>query len=207
MSCAHYGRAVPLALRRFAQLPCALHAQRGGQLVLPGGAPPGVHVVLLLSRRRHIEHVDSWLGVREAWERILAERGIRREGEMQMYICCLLPRFWPLRWMWRRRMDQWASLLREEHPAVHLLHTSTWSSAFYSSMQIHNDGRAYAMVVRNNGEILWASHDAFKEHLQEQAMVRAVREECSWRLDEQQRLLEGRVAVALPQPAAGPGPP
>merc|ERR1712226_970891 len=65
-------------------------------------------------------------------------------------------------------------------------------------MQIHNDGRAYAMVIRNDGEILWASHDKFKEHLQERSMVNVVNRECEFRIDEQERLLEsGKISAVL----------
>ncbi|CAJ1350417.1 unnamed protein product [Effrenium voratum] len=146
MSTAYYGRAVPLALRRFAKLPCRLHGRRQ-ELVLPEGLPTGVHVVMLMTRRKHIEHADSWLGVRAACERLLTERGIALKGEMQMYICCLLPRFWPLRWVWRYRMWTWASLLEdEEHKNVHILSSTTWPADFFHRMTIHNDGRAHTMV-------------------------------------------------------------
>jgi len=211
MSTAHFGRAVPLGLRRFTRLPCAVHsamtppaevvagsattAAAPRTMVLPQSLPPGVHVVLLMNRRRQIEHCDSWLSVREAWDRVLADRGLRQEGEMQMYICCLLPKFWPLRWIWRWRIRQWQELLAEEdHPSVHLLSTTAWTSGFHDTLQIPNDGRAYAMVIRNDGEILWASDDAFKEHLQEKAMVRVVNQECEYRVDEQQKLLQSSVA-------------
>ncbi|CAE8605591.1 unnamed protein product, partial [Polarella glacialis] len=172
MSTAYYGRAVPLALRRFVKLPCRVHSpvslRAVGDIQLPQGMPPGVHVVLLVTRQNHIEHADSWLGVRSAWERLLKERGTGIEGEMQMYICCLLPRFLPLRLMWRWRMRAWGTLLQaEEHSKVHVISTRAWADGFYDKMQIHNDGRAYALVVRNDGEIIWASHDKFKEHLQE----------------------------------------
>uniref|UniRef100_A0A7S1AEU3 Uncharacterized protein n=1 Tax=Noctiluca scintillans TaxID=2966 RepID=A0A7S1AEU3_NOCSC len=207
MSTAHYGRAVPLALRRFVRLPCTKHVFDGPseQLALPSGMPSGLHVVLLLSRRRHIEHADSWLSVREVWERLLAERALRKEDEMQMYICCLLPRFLPLRWIWRYRMRHWQQLLRDECPSsVHLLSTDEWSAGFHDRMGIHDDGRAYAMMIRNDGEILWASHDAFQEHLQEKDMVRIIKEEVQWRQDNQQALL-GQAAqgtLAAPEESA-----
>lgn len=198
MSTAHYGRAVPLALRRFVKLPCVTHGS-SKPLLLPSEMPNGVHVVLLLNRLRQIEHADSWLSVRVAWERLLKERGIRTEGDMQMYICCVLPWFPLLRWWWHWRMQQWSQLLQEEHPSVHLLSTSTRARArdFYTKMQIPNDSRCYAMVIRNNGEILWASHDKFQEHLQEKDMVRTVNEECDWRITEQDRLLEFKAHSAI----------
>merc|ERR1711948_25853 len=62
-----------------------------------------------------------------------------------------------------------------------------------------------AMVIRNDGEILWASDDAFKEHLQEKAMVRVVNQECEWRVDEQQKLLQGGASGVL-EGADNPGP-
>ncbi|CAJ1350416.1 unnamed protein product [Effrenium voratum] len=195
MSTAYYGRAVPLALRRFAKLPCRLHGRRQ-ELVLPEGLPTGVHVVMLMTRRKHIEHADSWLGVRAACERLLTERGIALKGEMQMYICCLLPRFWPLRWVWRYRMWTWASLLEdEEHKNVHILSSTTWPADFFHRMTIHNDGRAHTMVIRNTGEILWAGHDRFQENLQEREMVNVVNEECKQREDA--KLLEGGGVEAI----------
>uniref|UniRef100_A0A7S1PKI6 Uncharacterized protein n=1 Tax=Alexandrium catenella TaxID=2925 RepID=A0A7S1PKI6_ALECA len=208
MSTAHYGRAVPLALRRFARLRCQPRVMPGTplppQLEIPSGLPAGVHVVLLLRRRRHIEHCDSWLSVREAWERALAERGLQQEGELRLYICCMMPRFWPMRLFWHWRMRGWVALLeKEEQPAVQILSCSSWSGGFYERMRIHDDGRAYAMVIRNDGEILWASHDAFKEHLQEKAMAIVVRQECHWRETERQLLLDGPAkAGAIESPDA-----
>lgn len=164
--------------------------------------------MLLLNRRRQIEHCDSWLSVREAWERVLSERGLHVKGEMQMYICCLLPRIWPLRWMWYWRMGQWTELLHEEgQESVHLLSTTAWAKDFHERMQIHNDGRAYALVIRNTGQILWASDDAFKEHLQEKAMVQVVNEEVTYRREEQLAMLadprpEGRLGDGDSAPPA-----
>lgn len=196
MSTAYYGRAVPLALRRFARLKCIPHAKPNHQIVLPGDLPSGVHVVLLINRLRQIEHADSWLGVREAWDRLLAENGIRQQGEMQMYICCMLPSFWPQRWWWKWRIRGWANLVQKDYPDVHLL-AAPQNVQFYSDMCIHNDRRAYAMVIRNDGEILWGSHDKFEEKLQERQMVQIVREEVDWRIDEADRLLEGGPKLAL----------
>eukprot|EP00439_Symbiodinium_sp_Y106_P044277 s1605_g5.t1 len=203
MSTAYYGRAVPLALRRFAKLRCWLHGPRGRRiqdLNLPDDLPTGVHVVMLMTRRKHIEHADSWLGVRTAWERLLMERSLALKGEMQMYICCLLPWFWPLRCMWRYRIRHWASLLlEEEHTQVHIISTASWSRDFFQRMHIHDDGRAYTMVVRHDGEILWAGHDKFQP-LQEREMVSVVDKECKWRADEAQKLLAGGGVEAIDSP-------
>eukprot|EP00913_Durusdinium_trenchii_P026221 g24600.t1 len=198
MSTAYYGRVVPLALRRFVKLPCRRHSPTGravGDLMLPDGLPTGVHVVMLMTRRKHIEHADSWLGVRSACERLLMERQMALKGEMQMYLCCLLPRFWPLRWFWRYRMCSWARLLEEEEQTqVHILSCTKWSS-FFQKMQIHNDGRAHTMVIRNDGEILWVGHDRFQEQFHEREMVNVVNEECQSREDA--KLLEGGVTGAI----------
>merc|ERR1711990_332038 len=126
--------------------------------------------------------------------------GIRTEDDMQMYICCMLPRFWPLRWLWRWRMKVWCDLIREEHPSAHIIASSSWTSDFYDHMGIHNDGRSYAMIIRNDGSILWGSHDKFKEHRQQKDMVRVMQEEVEERVEEQRLLLETREAEAqLPQ--------
>ncbi|CAK9069557.1 unnamed protein product [Durusdinium trenchii] len=163
--------------------------------MLPDGLPTGVHVVMLMTRRKHIEHADSWLGVRSACERLLMERQMALKGEMQMYLCCLLPRFWPLRWFWRYRMCSWARLLEEEEQTqVHILSCTKWSS-FFQKMQIHNDGRAHTMVIRNDGEILWVGHDRFQEQFHEREMVNVVNEECQSREDA--KLLEGGVTGAI----------
>mmetsp|Transcript_50146 Transcript_50146/g.119379 ORF Transcript_50146/g.119379 Transcript_50146/m.119379 type:complete len:298 (+) Transcript_50146:87-980(+) len=236
MSTAHYGRAVPVALRRFPKvqfqrfrLPAAPDLsgtetsenseKEGGEtgrpgeagateaaarrhllkpeLLLPKDIGDGVHVVLLLNRLRQIESADSWLSVREVFERQLQEQQLHREGELQMYICCLLPGFWPLRWLWRWRMYVWDDLLGEDHPAVHILSTTEWTSSMYDRLGVHNDGRAYALLIRRNGEIIWASHDKFKENKHERLMVKVIREEVQWREEEQAKLLEG-AAPALP---------
>jgi len=196
MSTGYFGRAVPLALRGFSKLQCSRWtAERTTEsFLLPSSLPSGTHVVLLLNRRRQIEYCDSWLSVREAWERVLTDRGLHQKGEMQMYMCCMLPRFWLFRPMWYLRMRQWQDLLQQdEEPSVHLLSCTSWSD-FHENMQIHNDGRSYGLIIRNDGEILWASDDAFKAHLQEKDMVRVVNKECTWRADEMQKLLQDPTA-------------
>jgi len=135
---------------------------------------------------------------REVWDRVLKERQIRQDGEMQMYICCLMPRFWPLQWLWKRRMAQWWQLVQEEEVRnVHLVFTDACRKEFYERMLLHDDGRSYAMVIRNNGEILWGSHDGFKENLQQKEMVRVVNEECQWRMDQHEKLLEASSKGAI----------
>merc|ERR1712232_1187464 len=115
-----------------------------------------------------------------------------------MYICCLMPHFFPLRWLWSWRINVWCDLLQETHPSVHILSTGSWSTKFYDRMGIHNDGRMYAMILRNDGSILWGSHDKFKEHLQQQSMVRTMQEEVEVRVEEKLVLLEEkRKAEAL----------
>mmetsp|Transcript_25199 Transcript_25199/g.57968 ORF Transcript_25199/g.57968 Transcript_25199/m.57968 type:complete len:248 (-) Transcript_25199:59-802(-) len=214
MSTAHYGRAVPVALRRFPKIQChklrlpevvpeSVGSEKDGshQLLLPRGLQDGVHVILLLNRLRQIESADSWLSVREALERHLVEQQLHNEGELQMYICCLLPYFWPLRWLWRWRMQVWDDLLGSEHPAVHIMWSTDWSTSTYDRLGVHNDGRAYALVIRKNGEILWASHDKFKENKHQRLMVKVVREEVQWRTDERAKLLEAGASGALPSGA------
>merc|ERR1712039_396277 len=92
-------------------------------------------------------------------------------------------------WWWLHRMSQWSNLLKVDHPSVHLLSSRASQKEYYAAMYIPWDTRAYAMVIRNDGEILWASHDKFKEHLQEKEMVQTVHREQEWRIYEQDRLL------------------
>merc|ERR1711972_1312295 len=94
-------------------------------------------------------------------------------------------------------MRVWCDLLRDDYPSVHLLASAAWTPAFYNRMGLHNDGRAYAMIIRNDGSILWGSHDKFQEHLQEKEMVRAMQEEVEVRVEERQILLEQKKAEAL----------
>merc|ERR1711957_1159827 len=124
------------------------------------------------------------------------------EGEMRMYVCCLLPWFWPLRMYWHWKIRQWSELLRKDHPEVHVLSTNAWREGFYERMAIHNDGRLYNMVLRNDGEILWASDDKFKEQVQEKHMVRVAKEEIQTRVDEKQKLIEAAAEGYLDKPDA-----
>merc|ERR1712224_927190 len=97
--------------------------------------------------------------------------------------------------------------VEEEHPSVHFLCSSSWTQSFYDRMGIHNDGRAYAMIIRNDGQILWGSHDKFKENLQEKDMVRVMHEEVEIRVEEQRLLLEKTEAEAqLPDSPNGADP-
>merc|ERR1712031_78874 len=88
-------------------------------------------------------------------------------------------------------------MLGDDNPNVHLVSTTHWSEDFHEQMCIHNDGRSYGMLVRNDGEIVWASHDKFKEHLQTDHMVRTVNRECEYRIYEQERVLGARKTAGV----------
>ncbi|CAD7960172.1 unnamed protein product [Amoebophrya sp. A25] len=75
----------------------------------------------------------------------------------------------------------------------------TWKSAYFQRMHLHEDGRAWGFLVKNDGEILWASDETFEDEAKfgaqgrraQEAMIRrAVDEEFTFRETRWSRLLE-----------------
>lgn len=194
MSTAHYGRAVPVALRRFGRLQMIPVKMPHEPVVLPNDLPSGMHCVILLTRLKHIANLDSWLGVRAALERLMGEQSsvARVQGEMNMYVCCLLPWFWPLRILWRYKARKWQERLdtEEEFAKVSLYTSVVDRETFLEKMCIHNDGRSYGLLIQNDGEIMWCSHDGFQPE-QERGVIKVVKEEIIYRETRAERLLEG----------------
>jgi len=76
------------------------------------------------------------------------------------------------------------------------LYTSTFSrEAFLEGICLHNDGRSYGLIIQNDGEIMWCSHDGFQPE-QELGVLKVVKEEIVHRETRAERLLEDKRASA-----------
>jgi len=108
-----------------------------------------------------------------------------------MYVCCLLPWFWPLRLLWRYKARRWQEKLDadDDFTKVSLYTSLIDRDRFLENMSIHNDGRSYGMLIQNSGEIMWCSHDGFQPE-QEQGVIKVVKEEIAYRETRAERLLE-----------------
>eukprot|EP00397_Hematodinium_sp_SG-2012_P046010 GEMP01051845.1.p1 GENE.GEMP01051845.1~~GEMP01051845.1.p1 ORF type:complete len:222 (+),score=49.73 GEMP01051845.1:187-852(+) len=193
MSTAHYGRAVPVAMRRFGRIQIVPVNAPKEPLTLPADLPSGMHCVILLTRLKHIANLDSWLGVREAIDRLMQEQSsvAQVDGEMNMYVCCMLPWFWPWRLLWRYKAWKWQEKLAENEFEKVTLYTAVIDrERFLENMCIHNDGRSYGLIIQSDGEIMWCSHDGFEPE-QERGVIKVIREEIVYRETRAERLLEG----------------
>lgn len=217
----------------------SMYAPPSRPFAVPEDLPEGVHLIVLLTRLKHIAHIDSWLGVRAGLEFTTQNDGqmqrFATKNEMNMYICCLLPVFLPWRLLWWYKLSCWYRQLVEAasttssspdeqaseegveqsacpqsstssaeqgdaRPAASIslqklefLTTVTWKQRFFDNMGLHNDGRAYGLLVKNDGEILWCSDDEFKEFEKKNnadLVMKAVKEEFVWRETRMNRLLE-----------------
>lgn len=61
--------------------------ETGGKILLPDELPAGMQLVVLLTKLKHIESVDSWLSVRQALEHVMSEQKleVKIEGDLHMY--------------------------------------------------------------------------------------------------------------------------
>ncbi|CAD7935456.1 unnamed protein product [Amoebophrya sp. A120] len=145
--------------------------------------------------------------------------GLSSSGdEMRMYVVCMLPIFPLTRLMWHFFVRRWRNKLEkyfaevrslkdhshsesttsikscedplgEEAGKIEFLTTVTWKSQYFREMKLHEDGRAWGFLVKNDGEILWCSDEDFDEDTQGPMVEKAVEEEVQWRVKRQALLL------------------
>eukprot|EP00392_Amoebophrya_sp_AT5.2_P007525 g7540.t1 len=134
-------------------------------------------------------------------------------NEMRMYIVGMLPIFPPTRLLWHFFMRRWREKLRRyflkdhdegraedeektrrarsvgggrepsELEKIEFRTTVTWRSGYFKEMKLHEDGRAWAFLVKNDGEILWCSDEDFDDPVGDKwkGLQKAVDEEFGFR--------------------------
>ena len=158
----HFGRAVPVTLRRFPSLLGRTLA--GESFVFPNQLPDApFQVVSLNFKNKHVWNARTWNGLTASLD-----------SNMNMYHVWLFPwihKAWaPL---WRRRCRTWAQEhnIKEEH----IVAIYGDRDAICDQIGIHNDGRQYAFMIRNSGKVLFATDGRYLSHKHDSHIHKAIR--------------------------------
>lgn len=156
---AHFGRAVPVALRRFP----ALFGQTltGNKVVVPECFPDkGFHLVSLNFKNKHVWNALTWNGLASSLD-LVAQHSNQQSVEMYyVWLFPLIHRLWAP--IWRKRCRQWATERAIDHSQVISVYGDR--DAICEQIGIHNDGRQYAFLVTQTGKILFGSDGRYQSH-------------------------------------------
>ena len=170
MSTGHFGRAVPVGLRRFP----LLHGRtlEGSKIVFPTDLAPlnaPFNVATFNFKNKHVWNARTWAGLHSSLELM------RPAGEaLGMYHVWLFPtvhRLWSP--IWRRWCRSWA----EENgiPASNVIAVYGDRDAICEDIGIFNDGRQYGFLIRNSGKVLFASDGRYLSNKHDIGIHKAIR--------------------------------
>ena len=152
MSTGHFGRAVPVGLRRFP----LLHGKTlgGSKFEFPTQLPDApFHVVTMNFRNKNVWNARSWHGLQSSLE-ILQTHAV--ETKPGMYYLWLLPTVhWLWAPIWKRRCRAWANENGISENSVVVVYGNR--DEITDEIGIHNDGRMYAFLMRNTGKVFFAT--------------------------------------------------
>ena len=172
MSTGHFGRAVPVGLRRFPLL-------RGKTLtgskfefptdLVPREAP--FHVATLNFKNKHVWNARTWAGLHSSLE-LLEEHSQRTIGCMcHVFVFPRLHMLWaPL---WKRRCRAWAAENHIAEDRVIVVYGDR--DAICEDIGIFNDGRQYCFIIQNSGKVLFATDGRYLSHKHDFHIHKAIR--------------------------------
>lgn len=171
MSTGHFGRAVPVGLRRFP----LLHGKTlsGSRIVFPIELKPSeapYHVSTINFKNKHVWNARTWAGVHSSLELMEAHN----HNQIGMYHVFIFPSLYIL-WspVWKRRCKVWA---RENAiPEENVIVVYGDRDAICDDIGIFNDGRPYGFILRNTGKVLFATDGRYLSHKHDWAIHKAVR--------------------------------
>ena len=180
MSTGHFGRSVPVGLRRFPLLRGRTLA--GDNIVFPSELHPhnaSFHVASLNFRKKHVWNARKWAGLHSSLEVLSRTQGGPQVGSM--YHVFIFPRI-HLLWapIWRRRCRAWAE---ENHISLdNVVAVYGDREAVCEDIGIFNDGRQYGFIIRNSGKVIFAAEGRYLSNKHDFAIHKSIRT-----LEDQQR--------------------
>jgi hypothetical protein len=173
MSTGHFGRAVPVGLRRFPLL--RGRTLEGRKVEFPTDLQPtdaAFHVVSLNFKNKHVWNARTWAGLHSSLELMTQTQGTLKVGSM--YHVFIFPRFFML-WspIWRRRCRAWAD---ENHILPqNVLVVYGDREAICDDIGVLNDGRQYGFMIRNSGKVLFAADGRYLSHKHDFSIHKSIR--------------------------------
>ena len=170
-SLGHFGRAVPVTLRRFP----FLHAKTidgGAPLLLPSELPNApFHVITLNFKNSHVWNARTWAGLHSSLDILSQHHGHKIGDIYHLFIFPSFYRLWSL--IWKKRCKNWAQ--ENRIPESNVLLTYGDREAICDDIGIINDGRQYAFLLRNTGKVIFAADGRYIGHKHDIAIQKAVR--------------------------------
>ena len=171
MSTGHFGRAVPVGLRRFPLLNGK--TLNGKKFTFPSDLEPlnaPYHVATLNFKNKNVWNARTWAGLHSSLELMEAQSN----HQIGMYHVFLFPTLHFL-WspIWKRRCKSWADENAIPHDNVLVVYGDR--DAICDDIGIFNDGRQYGFLICNSGKVLFVSDGRYVSHKHDWAIHKAVR--------------------------------
>jgi len=170
MSTGHFGRTVPVTLRRFP----SLHAKDllGEKLLFPTDLPSApFHVATINFKNKHVWNARTWAGLHSSLELLQQHRGDHIGHIYHLFVFPSLYKLWSP--IWKYRCKSWA--LENKIPLQHVLVVYGDRDAICNDIGILNDGRQFAFLIRNSGKVLYASDGRYLSLKHDFAIHKAIR--------------------------------
>lgn len=172
MSTGHFGRAVPVGLRRFPLL--SGRTLGGSKFVFPTDMEPQAapfHVATINFKNKHVWNARTWAGLHSSLELLEGHNGHAIGSVYHVFVFPTLYMLWaPL---WKRRCRAWAA---ENHiPLDNVLVVYGDRNAICEDIGIYNDGRQYGFLMRNSGKTIFAADGRYLSHKHDFAIHKAIR--------------------------------
>jgi hypothetical protein len=172
MSTGHFGRAVPVGLRRFP----FLHGKTlaGRKFVFPSDLQPidaPFHVTTINFRNKHVWNARTWGGLYSSLQLLGVHNGNPPGSLLHLFVFPSLHLLWaPL---WRRRCRAWAE---ENHiPMDKVVVVYGNRDAICDDIGVFNDGRQYGFIIKNSGKVLFAADGRYISQKHDLAIHKAIR--------------------------------
>jgi hypothetical protein len=172
MSAGHFGRAVPVGLRRFPLL--RGKTLNGDKIVFPTELQPSeapFHVATINFKNKHVWNARTWAGLHSSLE-ILEQHNGKNIGSV--YHVFVFPRLYML-WgpLWKRRCLGWAKENHISPDKVMVVYGDR--DAICEDIGVFNNGRNYGFLIRNSGKVLFAADGRYLSHKHDFAIHKAIR--------------------------------
>jgi hypothetical protein len=172
MSTGHFGRAVPVGLRRF---PILRGKTLGGSKIqiptdmTPPDAP--FHVLSLNFKNKNVWNAKSWHGLQSSLD-ILASHGTVEHHPCMYYVWVFPTLYWLWSPLWKRRARGWAEENGISVDNVAVVYGNR--AEICDDIGIHNDGRNYAFLIRNSGKVLFVAYGRYQSRKHDYHIHKAV---------------------------------
>jgi hypothetical protein len=176
MSTGHFGRAVPVGLRRFPILIGRTLA--GSKVSVPSELKPSsapLHVMTVNFKNKHVWNARTWAGLHSSVELLLQHAGMIESPEHRpgMYHVWLLPTVhWLWSPLWKQRCRGWAK--ENGIPEENVIVVYGNRDEISEDIGIFNDGRQYAFLLDNDGKVHFATDGRYLSHKHDFSIHKAV---------------------------------